>query len=114
MISTRGRYAIRVLLDLAEHRGEAFTPMKEVARRQEISLKYLEKIMPLLSKANMVEAARKGRRLPADHGARKLPHRRHSAPDRGGPRARGVSVCTVQHLPARAVLPDTSHVAEIL
>ena len=55
MISTRGRYAIRVLLDLAEHRGEAFTPMKEVARRQEISLKYLEKIMPLLSKANMVE-----------------------------------------------------------
>ena len=55
MISTRGRYAIRVLLDLAEHRGEAVTPMKEVARRQEISLKYLEKIMPLLSKANMVE-----------------------------------------------------------
>ena len=55
MISTRGRYAIRVLLDLAEHRGEAFTPMKEVARRQEISLKYLEKIMPLLRKANMVE-----------------------------------------------------------
>lgn len=55
MISTRGRYAIRVLLDLAEPRGEAFTPMKEVARRQEISLKYLEKIMPLLSKANMVE-----------------------------------------------------------
>ena len=55
MISTRGRYAIRVLMDLAEHRGEAFTPMKKVARRQEISLKYLEKIMPLLSKANMVE-----------------------------------------------------------
>ena len=55
MISTRGRYAIRVLLDLAEQRSEAFTPMKEVARRQEISLKYLEKIMPLLSKANMVE-----------------------------------------------------------
>ena len=45
MISTRGRYAIRVLIDLAEHRGEAFTPMKEVAKRQEISLKYLEKIM---------------------------------------------------------------------
>ena len=55
MISTRGRYAIRVLIDLAEHRGEVFTPMKEVAKRQEISLKYLEKIMPLLSKANLVE-----------------------------------------------------------
>ena len=55
MISTRGRYAIRVLIDLAEHRGEGFTPMKEVAKRQEISLKYLEKIMPLLSKAGLVE-----------------------------------------------------------
>lgn len=55
MISTRGRYAIRVLIDLAEHRGEGYTPMKEVAKRQEISLKYLEKIMPLLSKANLVE-----------------------------------------------------------
>lgn len=55
MISTRGRYAIRVLIDLAEHRGEVFTPMKEVARRQEISLKYLEKIMPLLSRAGLVE-----------------------------------------------------------
>ena len=55
MISTRGRYAIRVLIDLAEHRGELFTPMKEVAKRQEISLKYLEKIMPLLSKADLVE-----------------------------------------------------------
>lgn len=55
MISTRGRYAIRVLIDLAEHRGEVFTPMKEVAKRQEISLKYLEKIMPLLSKAGLVE-----------------------------------------------------------
>ena len=55
MISTRGRYAIRVLIDLAEHRGEVFTPMKEDAKRQEISLKYLEKIMPLLSKAGLVE-----------------------------------------------------------
>ena len=55
MISTRGRYAIRVLIDLAEHRGEASTPMKEVAKRQEISLKYLEKIMPLRSRANLVE-----------------------------------------------------------
>lgn len=55
MISTRGRYAIRVLIDLAEHRGEGFTPMKEVAKRQEISLKYLEKIMPLLSRAGLVE-----------------------------------------------------------
>ena len=42
MISTRGRYALRVLADLAEHRSEGFVPMKDVAARQEISLKYME------------------------------------------------------------------------
>ena len=50
MISTRGRYAIRVLLDLAEHRSGAYIPMKDVAQRQEISLKYLEKILPTLTR----------------------------------------------------------------
>ena len=55
MISTRGRYALRVMLDLAEHTGEGYIPMKEVADRQGISLKYLERIMPALSKNNLVE-----------------------------------------------------------
>lgn len=54
MISTRGRYALRVMIDLAEHGGD-FVPMKEVAARQEISLKYIERIMPLLTKENLVE-----------------------------------------------------------
>ena len=54
MISTRGRYALRVMIDLAEHAG-GFTPMKEVAARQGISLKYLEQIMPALSKNGLVE-----------------------------------------------------------
>lgn len=54
MISTRGRYALRVMIDLAEHAG-GFTPMKEVAARQGISLKYLEQIMPALSKSGLVE-----------------------------------------------------------
>ena len=54
MISTRGRYALRVMIDLAEH-GGGFVPMKEVAARQEISLKYIERIMPLLTKENLVE-----------------------------------------------------------
>ena len=53
MISTRGRYALRVMIDLAEHAG-GFTPMKEVAARQGISLKYLEQIMPALSKNGLV------------------------------------------------------------
>ena len=43
MISTRGRYAIRVMLDLAEHRGGDYIPIKDVAARQEISPKYLER-----------------------------------------------------------------------
>ena len=55
MISTRGRYALRVIIDLAEHGGGDFVPMKEVAARQEISLKYIERIMPLLTKENLVE-----------------------------------------------------------
>ena len=55
LISTKGRYALRVLIDLAEHRNGGFIPMKEVADRQEISLKYLERIMPLLTKENLVE-----------------------------------------------------------
>lgn len=54
MISTRGRYALRVMIDLAEHAG-GFTPMKEVAARQGISLKYLEQIMPALSNNGLVE-----------------------------------------------------------
>ena len=49
MISTRGRYALRVLIDLAEHQGEGWIPMRDVAARQGISLKYLEKIMPILA-----------------------------------------------------------------
>lgn len=56
MISTRGRYAIRVLLDIAVNGSDdGYIPMKEVAARQGISLKYLEKIMPILVKAGMVE-----------------------------------------------------------
>ena len=55
MISTRGRYALRVLADLAEHRSEGFVPMKDVAARQEISLKYLERIVPLLTREHLLE-----------------------------------------------------------
>ena len=55
MISTRGRYALRVLVDLAEHGGGSYLPMKEVANRQEISLKYLERIVPLLTREHLLE-----------------------------------------------------------
>lgn len=57
MISTRGRYALRVMIDLAEQDAQRFTPLKEVAERQRISKKYIEAIMAMLSKAGLVDAA---------------------------------------------------------
>ena len=44
VISTRGRYALRLLLDLAEHADEGFVSLKDIAERQDISLKYVEQI----------------------------------------------------------------------
>ena len=55
MISTKGRYALRVMIDLAENYGKGYIPMKEVAQRQNISLKYLERILPVLTKNKMIE-----------------------------------------------------------
>lgn len=55
MISTRGRYALRVMIDLADHNTDSYIPMKEIAERQNISLKYLERIIPALSKNQLVE-----------------------------------------------------------
>lgn len=55
MISTRGRYALRVLADLAEHADAGYIPMKAIAERQGISLKYLERIIPALSKNGIIE-----------------------------------------------------------
>lgn len=55
IISTRGRYALRVLIDLAEHADSGYIPMKTIADRQGISLKYLEQIVPALSKNGFIE-----------------------------------------------------------
>jgi len=56
-ISTKGRYAIRFLIDLAEHADEERIPLKDVAERQKISLKYLETFMPSLVKAGLVSGS---------------------------------------------------------
>lgn len=56
MISTRGRYALRVMIDLAQQGTNRYTPLKEVAERQRISKKYIEAIMGSLSKAGLVDA----------------------------------------------------------
>ena len=55
-ISTKGRYALRVMIDLAERGSENYTPLKDIVARQEISQKYLEAIAADLSKAGLVEA----------------------------------------------------------
>ena len=55
MISTKGRYLLRVMLDLAERNTDHYVPMKEIAEHQGLSLKYLERIMPVLTKHGLVE-----------------------------------------------------------
>ena len=57
MISAKSRYALRVMVDLAQHNSEEFIPVKEIAARQGISLKYLESIMTVLTKGRMLESA---------------------------------------------------------
>lgn len=72
MISTKGRYALRVMVDLAENYGKGYIPMKEVAKRQDISLKYLERILPVLTKNKLIEGlqGKGGRyRLAAEPGS---------------------------------------------
>ncbi len=58
MVSTKGRYALRIMIDLAEHRSEGYVPLKETADRQEISEKYLESILKVLVKNKMLEGLR--------------------------------------------------------
>lgn len=58
IVSTKGRYALRVMLDLAEHSTEKYVPLKEVAARQEISEKYLENILKVLVQNNFLEGLR--------------------------------------------------------
>ena len=55
VISSKGRYALRVMVDLAEHGGDGYVSMRDVARRQEISDKYAGQIMTLLSRAGLVD-----------------------------------------------------------
>ena len=58
MVSTKGRYALRVLIDLAEHQTDGYIPLKDTAARQEISEKYLEGIIKVLVKAKLLEGVR--------------------------------------------------------
>ena len=57
-ISTKGRYALRMVIDLAEHADDGFISLKDIAARQGLSKKYLEQIVPLLNKTGMLSTTR--------------------------------------------------------
>ena len=57
-ISTKGRYALRMLLDLAMNGNGSYVSLKDIAERQNISKKYLEQIVPLLSKSGLLKTNR--------------------------------------------------------
>ncbi len=57
-ISTKGRYALRMMLDLALHKDEGYIALKDIAERQSISKKYLEQIVPLLNKSGLLRTNR--------------------------------------------------------
>lgn len=57
-ISTKGRYALRLMLDLAENQKDGFIALKDIAQRQNISKKYLEQIVPLLNKSGILITSR--------------------------------------------------------
>ena len=58
MISTKGRYALRVMIDLAQNNTGQFISLKDVADRQDISMKYLEMIVAILNKGGLLESQR--------------------------------------------------------
>ncbi|MBQ7485349.1 MAG: Rrf2 family transcriptional regulator [Oscillospiraceae bacterium] len=58
MVSTRGRYALRMMVDLAQHQSDGWVSLKEIAARQEISKKYLEQIIPVLNRAGLLQTTR--------------------------------------------------------
>lgn len=57
-ISTKGRYALRIMVDLAEHNSGEFIRLKDISKRQKITLKYMEQIMPMLTIAGYVKSYR--------------------------------------------------------
>jgi len=58
MISTKGRYALRMMVDLALNQGDRFISLKEIAERQGISKKYLEQIIPIMNKSEFLQTTR--------------------------------------------------------
>ncbi|MBP3762132.1 MAG: Rrf2 family transcriptional regulator [Ruminococcus sp.] len=60
-ISTKGRYALRMVIDLSVHQQEGYVSLKDIASRQNISKKYLEQIVPMLNKSGILKTNRGNR-----------------------------------------------------
>ena len=110
MISTKGRYSIRILLDLAEHGSSGgYTPMKEVAVRQEISLKYIERILPPLKNAGLIASTH------GIGGGYRLTRPLGDSLHRGGrSRARGLLTAERRALLPRGRVPNAAGLAGLL
>ena len=89
-ISTKGRYALRLMTDLANSGQEGYVSLKDVAARQNISQKYLEQIAGSLAKAGLLQSGR-GAQIPAGQGPCRLHGGRDLTPDGGEPGPCGLS-----------------------
>lgn len=58
MVSTKGRYALTVMVDLARNAGDGFVPLSDIAERENLSMKYLESIISILNKGGMLQSLR--------------------------------------------------------
>lgn len=58
MVSTKGRYALRIMIDLAQNSGGSYISLSDISKRQYVSLKYMEAIVSILNKAGFVESQR--------------------------------------------------------
>ena len=88
IISSRGRYALRVMIDLAQHDNGELISLKDIAERQEISMKYLELIVSTLNKGGMLISGRgKKGRIPAETPAGRIFCGFHPETDRKDPGA---------------------------
>lgn len=115
MISTKGRYALRVMIDLAMRADEEFVPLKAIAQRQEISEKYLEAIMKNLVQQGLVVGLRgKGGGYRLGKAARRIHGGQHLESHRRLPRPGGLSGKRGRKLCTQRNLRDPADVAGAL
>ena len=125
LVSTRGRYALRIMLELGRHEGEGCVPLPVIAENQQISEKYLESILVVLSRAGFLQSLRgKGggyrlSRAPEKYTADEIVRlaegtlrRRDPAPDRRLARARFLPRRRHERLPARRTVQHAADVGE--